>query len=131
MGASGPGVGNLAAWYHSGFCCFLMNNLNFQGSYVRSLAPHSVADLGPRRAAPRALPRGPGRGKDVPVGGVQVGSRGLVSFWTWPALVAACARGRLRALVLVPGFGAGARHSWCIVARMRKLPSRLATVTLA
>jgi hypothetical protein len=32
------------------------------------------------------------------------------------------------ALVLVPGVGAGAHHSWCIVARMRKLP--LATVTL-
>ena len=58
-----------------------------------------------------------------------VGSR--VSLWTWPALVAACARGRLCVLVLVPGVGAGpagARHSWCIVARMRKLP--LATVTL-
>jgi hypothetical protein len=51
------------------------------------------------------------------VGGV--GSR--VSFWTWPAIAAACARGRLCAAVLVPGVqvGAGARHSWCIVARMR------------
>jgi hypothetical protein len=60
------------------------------------------------------------------VGGV--GSR--VVFWTWPALEAACARVRPCALVLVPGVGAGARHSWCIVARimMRKLP--LATVKL-
>ena len=59
-----------------------------------------------------------------------VGSR--VSLWAWPALVAACARDRLCALVLVLGVGAvcgpWARHSWCIVARMRKLP--LATVTL-
>ena len=55
-----------------------------------------------------------------------VGSR--VEFWTWPALEAACARVCMCALVLVPGVGAGARHSWCIVARMRKLP--LATVTL-
>jgi hypothetical protein len=58
------------------------------------------------------------------VGGV--GSR--VVFWTWPALEAACARVCVCAPVLVPGVGAGARHSWCIVARMRKLP--LATVTL-
>ena len=44
------------------------------------------------------LPRGPRpyhEGKDV--GGVASGSR--VSFWTWPALVAACARGRLTAFV--------------------------------
>ena len=54
-----------------------------------------------------------------------VGSR--VVFWTWPALEAACARVCMCALVLVPGVGAGARHSWCIVVRMRKLP--LATVT--
>ena len=71
-------------------------------------------------------------GRDV--GGV--GSRvTAVSLWTWPALVAACARDRLCALVLVLGVGPGAvcgpwaRHSWCIVARMRKLP--LATVTSA
>ncbi len=66
-----------------------------------------------------------------------VGSR--VSFWTRQILVAACARGRLCALgqlVVVlstttrsggwPGGGPGG-GSWCIVARMRKLP--LATVT--
>ena len=49
---------------------------------------------------------------------------------TWLCLCAARRRGRLcaAALVLVPGVGVGARHSWCIVARMRKLP--LATVTL-
>ena len=41
-----------------------------------------------------------------------VGSR--VVFWTWPALEAACARVCMCALVLVPGVGAGARHSWCI-----------------
>ena len=29
----------------------------------------------------------------------------LVSFWTWPVLVAACARGRVCALMLVPGVG--------------------------
>ena len=45
-----------------------------------------------------------------------VGSR--VVFRTWPALEAACARVCMCALVLVPGVGAGARHSWCIVARM-------------
>ncbi len=38
-----------------------------------------------------------------------VGSR--VVFWTWPALEAACARVCVCALVLVPGVGAGARHS--------------------
>jgi hypothetical protein len=58
------------------------------------------------------------------VGGV--GSR--VVFWAWPALEAACARVCVCALVLVPGVGVGARHSWRIVAGMRKLP--LATVTL-
>jgi hypothetical protein len=57
------------------------NKLNFQGNYVSSLAPHSVADLGP---GPRPGPYRDHEGKDV--GGVQLGSRGLVSFWTWPAL---------------------------------------------
>jgi hypothetical protein len=42
--------------------------------------------------------------------------------------VGTCARGLLCALVLVPGVGvgpAGARHSWCLVARLRKLPLAL------
>jgi hypothetical protein len=34
----------------------------------------------------------------------------------------------IKAVKVLLGVGAGARHSWCIVARMRKLP--LATVTL-
>ena len=35
------------------------------------------------------------------------GTGSLVSFWTWPALVAACARGRLCALVLTSAGGWG------------------------
>ncbi len=58
---------------------------------------------------------------------------GCHSGLKWPLVAAspvecACGRHGLCALVLVPGVGAGARHSWCIVASMRKLP--LATVTL-
>ena len=49
---------------------------------------------------PRPYPEPEAEGRDV--GGV--GSR--ISLWTWPALVAACARGRPCALVLVPEVGA-------------------------
>jgi hypothetical protein len=86
------------------FCCF------FNEALSREPRPLEPSPKGPRPYH---------EGKDA--GGV--GSR--VGFWTWPALEAACARVlRPCALVLVPGVGVGARHSWCqcIVARMRKLP---------
>jgi hypothetical protein len=89
-----------------------------------------LSSLAPQRPAPFKLPRGQGRGWGWQPGIIMV-------LQTWPALVAACARGRLCALVPVPGtrIWAGARvHAYSplvtVVHRgqMRKLP--LATVTL-
>ena len=75
----------------------------------------------PLSERPAPLPRGQlGKLKDV--GGV--GS--LVSFWTWPALEAACARGCPCALVLVPGVRAGARHSRRVVVHRGQVPSEVA-----
>ncbi len=73
-------------------------------------------------------PRPYHEGKDVGGACTAAGLLVTVSFWTWPAIVAAFRSAwtsvRASASATVPGVqvGAGARHSWSIVpmARMRK-----------